>query len=127
MNKRAISSTNAPNPAGAYSPAIASGDLLFTSGFGPQHPTTGEIGRTVGEQTRQTLRNIESVLKEAGISMSDVVKTTVHLQNLKVDFAEFNSAYSDFFEAPLPARTTVGSDLFDILVEIDVVARMPAL
>ena len=60
-----------------------------------------------------------------GASMDDVVKTTAHLQHLKRDFAEYNEAYATFFTEPYPVRTTVGSDLYDILVEIDVVVALP--
>ncbi len=126
MTKRAIETSDAPAPGGAYSQGIVVGDLLFTSGFGPQDPATGEVPGTVGEQTRQVLRNIRSVLREAGAELDDVVKATVHLQHLDRDFAEFNEAYAGFFDEPYPVRTTVGSDLKEILVEIDVVAKLPA-
>ena len=77
------------------------------------------------DQTTQVLRNVQAVLREAGATMDDIVKSTVHLQHLKRDFAEFNAAYGEFFTAPYPVRTTVGSDLYDILVEVDVVAQLP--
>jgi reactive intermediate/imine deaminase len=112
----------APVPAGPYSHATWAGGLLFTAGFGPQDPATGAVPAGVGEQTRQVLRNVGAVLKAAGLDYDDVLKTTVHLQDLGRDFAEFNQAYSEFFQAPYPVRTTVGSTLSGILVEIDVVA-----
>lgn len=65
---------------------------------------------------------MEAVLKAQGLGLEDVVKTTVHLQHLHRDFQEFNEAYEALFTAPFPTRTTVGSDLMHILVEIDVVA-----
>jgi 2-iminobutanoate/2-iminopropanoate deaminase len=126
MTKRAISIDNAPSPAGPYSQGVVANGFLFTAGFGPQDPASGAIAESVGDQTRQVLRNIEAVLTAAGAGFADVVKVTAHLQNLNRDFAEYNAAYSEFFPAPFPARTTVGSDLADILVEIDVVAVVPA-
>jgi 2-iminobutanoate/2-iminopropanoate deaminase len=70
-------------------------------------------------------RNIAAVLAEHGASLDDAVKVTAHLHDLKRDFAEYNEAYREFFAAPYPVRTTVGSQLFDILVEIDVVVALP--
>lgn len=124
--KQALVSDRAPQPAGPYSQGIVSGDLLFTAGFGPQDRARGNaVAETVGEQTRQVLRNIQAVLAEHGATMDQVLKTTVHLADL-ADFDEFNAAYQEFFEAPYPVRTTVGSQLANILVEIDVVARVAA-
>ncbi|MGW5642831.1 RidA family protein [Saccharopolyspora sp. NPDC003752] len=124
MTKQEIRTDAAPRPAGAYSQGIVAGGFLHTAGFGPKDPKTGEVAETVGEQTAQVLRNVQAVLAEQGLTLDDVVKSTVHLQNLKADFAEFNAAYESFFTAPYPARTTVGSDLMNILVEIDVVAKL---
>ena len=124
--KYAVTTPNAPHPVGPYSQGIVSNGFLFTAGFGPQDPQTGEVADSIAEQTRQVLRNIAAVLHEAGATMGDVVKTTAHLQNLKRDFAEYNSAYAEFFGVPYPVRTTVGSELYDILVEIDVTAALPA-
>lgn len=126
MTKTAIMAANAPEPAGPYSHGIVANGFFFTSGFGPQDPATGAIAETVGEQTRQVLRNIQAVLAERGVTLDDAVKVTAHLQNLKQDFAEYNEAYKEFFSAPYPVRTTVGSQLYDILVEIDVVVALPA-
>ncbi|MDE3723135.1 Rid family detoxifying hydrolase [Nocardiopsis sp. N85] len=124
MSKKAVRTDKAPAPAGAYSQGIVAGGFLFTAGFGPQDPETGEVAPTVGEQTAQVLANISAVLAEHGLTLDDVVKTTVHLQNLKSDFPEYNAVYEQHFSAPYPVRTTVGSDLADILVEIDVVAEL---
>lgn len=126
MTKQAITIPNAPKPAGPYSHGVVANGFLYTAGFGPQDPATGEVvPGGVGEQTAQVLRNIQAVLTEVGASMDDVVKTTAHLQHLKRDFAEYNEAYATFFTEPYPVRTTVGSDLYDILVEIDVVVALP--
>ncbi|MEU6572038.1 RidA family protein [Streptomyces parvulus] len=123
--KRAVRTTGAPRPAGAYSQGVVAGGLLFTAGFGPQDPATGEVPEGVGPQTAQVLRNVRAVLAEEGLTPRDVVKVTAHLQHLKRDFAAYDAAYREFFDEPCPVRTTVGSDLMDILVEIDVVAVLP--
>ncbi|MFF0509925.1 RidA family protein [Streptomyces sp. NPDC004250] len=123
--KRAVRTTGAPRPAGAYAQGVVAGGLLFTAGFGPQNPDTGEVPEGVGAQTAQVLRNVRAVLAEEGLSLRDVVKVTTHLQHLKRDFAAYDAAYREFFDEPCPVRTTVGSDLMDILVEIDVVAVLP--
>ncbi|MFW6638593.1 RidA family protein [Nocardiopsis algeriensis] len=124
MTRQAVRTDGAPAPAGAYSQGIAAGGFLYTAGFGPQHPGTGEVAPTAGEQTAQVLANISAVLAERGLTLADVVKTTVHLHNLKADFAEFDAVYREHFEAPYPVRTTVGSELAGILVEIDVMALL---
>lgn len=124
MPKSALTTDRAPQPAGAYSQGVVAGGFLYTAGFGPQDPATGEVADNVGDQTRQVLRNVGAVLAERGADFGDVVKATVHLQHLKRDFADYNTAYSEFFDEPYPVRTTVGSDLMDILVEIDVVAAL---
>lgn len=124
MSKHEVRTEHAPVPAGAYSQGIVTGDLLYTAGFGPQDPSTGEIAEGVAEQTAQVLANVRAVLAERGLDLDDVIKTTVHLEHLKRDFAAFNETYRSFFTPPFPARTTVGSELMNILVEIDVVARL---
>jgi reactive intermediate/imine deaminase len=124
MTKTAFHTTNAPQPAGPYSQGIEANGFFYTAGFGPQDPTTGAVPDTVAEQTRQVLRNVQAILAERGLTMDDCVKTTVHLADLS-DFAEFNEAYKQFFSEPYPVRTTVGSQLANILVEIDVVAALP--
>jgi len=121
--KHAITTPDAPQPAGPYSQGIVSGDLLFTAGFGPQDPATGAVAESVGEQTRQVLRNLQAVLAQHGADLDDALKTTVHLADL-ADFDDFNSAYREYFSEPFPVRTTVGSQLANIRVEIDLVARI---
>ena len=125
MSKIAIDTTKAPRPAGPYSQGIVAHGFLFSAGFAPIDPETGMMPEGVGDQTRQVLRNIAAVLAEHGVTLDDAVKVTAHLQNLKEDFAEYNEAYAEFFSAPFPVRTTVGSQLFDFLVEIDVVVALP--
>ncbi len=124
MSIERISTDDAPAPAGAYSQGIVADGFLWTAGFGPQDPVTGEVPDSVGGQTRQVLANVRATLAARELDLGDVVKVTVHLEHLKRDFAEFNAAYSEQFSEPYPVRTTVGSDLMNILVEIDVVARL---
>jgi 2-iminobutanoate/2-iminopropanoate deaminase len=113
-------------PKGIYSQGIVANGFLYTSGMGPNDPVTGEaVGATIEEQTTVTLNNIAAVLAVHNLDFNHVVKATVHLQHLKRDFAGFNATYEKFVVPPYPVRTTVGSDLADILVEIDVIAALP--
>jgi 2-iminobutanoate/2-iminopropanoate deaminase len=124
MAKTGIRTENAPQPAGPYSQGIVANGFFYTAGFGPQDPANGgAVAESVADQTRQVLRNIQAVLAERGLTLDDCVKSTVHLADL-ADFAEFNGAYQEFFAEPYPVRTTVGSQLANILVEIDVVAAL---
>jgi len=117
-------SLNAPTPGGPYSHAVSAGGLVFLSGQRPQDPTTGVLAEGVEAQTRQVLTNLAAVLETCGCSTSDVVKVTAHLADIG-DFAVFNGVYKEFFHEPYPSRTTVGSSLRGILVEVDVVAELP--
>jgi 2-iminobutanoate/2-iminopropanoate deaminase len=120
--KREIRTDNAPEPSGAYSQAIQIENFIFTAGQLPIDPESGEIkGETIKEQTTQALSNIQAVLKAAGATMADVVKTTVYLADMSL-FPAFNTVYNRFFPQPKPARTTIGSLLHNTLIEIDVVA-----
>jgi 2-iminobutanoate/2-iminopropanoate deaminase len=106
---RAISTPDAPEAIGPYSQGISAGNLTFVSGQLPIDPKSGAIpaGSSIEEQTRLVLRNVEAVLKADGMSMENVVSTTVYVADLD-DFARFNAAYAEFFgsSAP-PARATV--------------------
>lgn len=121
--KKAIVTSTAPVPAGPYSQAIVQGNRVYVAGQGPWDPVTRIIGETIAEQTRQTLTNVKNILEAAGATMDDVVKTSVFLSDLKY-FNEFNEVYKDFFKEPYPVRTTVGTQLLNILVEIDVIAEL---
>ncbi|GAA4563079.1 Rid family detoxifying hydrolase [Planotetraspora kaengkrachanensis] len=121
--KQEIRTAEGAAPVGAYSQGLVVGDFVYTSGMGPLDPQTGEVvGDDVAAQTHRTMRNLGAVLEAHGLGFDDVVKATVHLQNLKQDFAAYNEIYKSYFTQPYPVRTTVGSDLMDILVEIDFVA-----
>ncbi len=124
MSKKiAIRTDKAPSPAADYSQGVMKGGILQVAGQGPVDPATGEFaGPTVGEQTRQTMRNVEAILKEAGASFDDVVMMRVYLTD-KDHFAEMNAAYSEFVSEPFPARTTIFVGLGrGMLVEIDALA-----
>jgi 2-iminobutanoate/2-iminopropanoate deaminase len=119
-----ISTERAPPPAGTYSQGIVVNGLVFTAGVGPHDPQTGAIvGESIAEQTRQVLRNLSAILAQAGTTLRDTVKMTAHLADFTRDFDAYDAVCREVFTAPYPARTTVGSTLDDLLVEIDVVAR----
>ena len=116
---------NAPPPGGSYSHGVVANGLLFTCGMGPADPSTGKIvAGGIAEQTRQTLMNLQAVLAERGATLDQVIKVTAHLQDVLADFAAYDGVYREFFKAPFPVRTTVGSQLANILVEIDLVVAL---
>ena len=121
-----IQAINPPNAktAGPYSPAVRAGDFLFVSGQIPVDPATGDvIAGDTAAQTRRVLDNVELVLRAAGASNTDVVKTTIFLTDL-ADFAAVNAVYAERFPAPHPARATVqvGALPKGVRVEIEAVA-----
>jgi reactive intermediate/imine deaminase len=126
MSVRHITAKGAPNPGGSYSHGVVANGFLYTCGMGPIDPATGKIvSGGVAEQTRQTLRNLEAILSEVGCDFSDVIKTTAHLQEINRDFKDYDKVYREFFSAPnFPVRTTVGSVLINILVEIDLIVAL---
>ena len=122
MPKQQIQTSRAPIPGGPYSQGLRVGDFIYVAGQGPIDPVSGKImGDTIEAQTALTLDNVKAILEAAGATMGDVVKSTVHLTDLSL-FQSFNKVYADYFPDPKPVRTTVGSQLMGILVEIDVVA-----
>lgn len=113
----------APAPAGAFSHGVWIGNFLYTSGMTAVDPSTGRIvGFDVGAQTDQVIKNLAVILGSKSLELTDVVKVTTHLADLERDFSAYDAVYRSHFSAPYPARTTVGSQLFGVLVEIDVVA-----
>ena len=121
----AINTEKAPAAIGPYSQAIDTGvGLVFVSGQLPIDPATGAFPEGgIREQTRQSLRNAAAILTEAGLSLSNVVKTTVFLADM-ADFASMNEVYSQFFTAPFPARSAVAVKTLPkgALVEIECIA-----
>lgn len=123
--KKVISTPKAPAAIGPYSQAIQVGNLIYTSGQIPIDPATGQfVEGGIKEQTRQSLRNIQAILQEAGLTMASVVKTTVFMADM-ADFADMNSIYAEFFTEPYPARSAVAVKTLpkNALVEIEVVAE----
>lgn len=122
MPKQQISTKQGASPVGAYSQGLKVGDFVFVSGQGPLDPNTGQVvGETIEEQTTRTLENVKAILEAAGASMADVVKVSAHLSDLSL-FDRYNKVYSTYFPDPKPTRTTVGSQLLGIMVEIDAIA-----
>lgn len=122
--KKVISTSKAPAAIGPYSQAIQVGNLVYTSGQIPIDPATGMfVEGGIKEQTRQSLLNVKEILKEAGLTMKDVVKTTVFMADMN-DFADMNAVYAEFFSEPYPARSAVAVKTLPkgALVEIEVVA-----
>ncbi len=119
-----ISTSKAPAAIGPYSQAIEVAGLVYTSGQIPIDPATGKFAvGGIREQTRQSLLNVKAILEEAGLTLSDVVKTTVFMADMN-DFADMNAIYSEFFSEPYPARSAVAVKSLPkgALVEIEVVA-----
>ena len=128
--KITISTTQAPAAIGPYSQAVRIGGLVFTSGQVALDPASGAlVAGGIREQTTRVLDNLAAVLKADGLTMADVVKTTVYLKNMG-DFAKMNEIYARYL-APEgvipPARSTVEVARLpkDALVEIDLIARRP--
>ena len=122
--KKVIKTTKAPAAIGPYNQAIQVGNLVYTSGQIPIDPATGNfVEGGIKEQTRQSLLNVKAILEEAGLTMSDVIKTTVFMADMN-DFSDMNAVYSEFFPEPYPARSAVAVKTLPkgALVEIEVVA-----
>jgi 2-iminobutanoate/2-iminopropanoate deaminase len=127
MSHHAIIVNDAPVASGNYSQAIVAGGLVFVAGNGPYDPKTREVvGETIEEQTEAAMRNIEAILRGAGLDWSHVVSTTVYLEHLLRDWAGFDRVYGTFLTPPYPARATTGAALKNILVEISVIAALPS-
>lgn len=119
-----ISTAKAPAAIGPYSQAVNIGALTFTSGQLPINPETGIMPDNISDQTRQSLENVKAILESAGLSMNNVIKTTVFLSDMN-NFAAMNSVYAEFFkEGSFPARSAVEVARLpkDALVEIEAVA-----
>ena len=122
--KKVISTTAAPGAIGPYSQAIDTGSFLYASGQIPINPATGEIPEGITAQTEQALANVRAILAEAGLSMANVVKTTVFLADMD-HFAAMNEVYARAVEAPFPARSAVAVRTLpkNVLVEVEVIAH----
>lgn len=121
--KNVIATTAAPGAIGPYSQAIDAGAFVFASGQIPINPATGEIPEGIKAQTAQSLANVKAILEAAGLTMDNVVKTTVFLSDMD-NFAPMNEVYAEAFAAPYPARSAVAVRTLpkNVLVEIEVLA-----
>ncbi|MBR1939905.1 MAG: RidA family protein [Bacteroidaceae bacterium] len=121
--KEVISSKKAPGAIGPYSQGIVAGGLVFVSGQLPIDAATGVMAEGIEQQTKQSLTNIQHILAEAGLTMKDVVKTTVFLADMSL-FGDMNKVYATFFETDCPARSAVAVKALpkDALVEIECIA-----
>jgi 2-iminobutanoate/2-iminopropanoate deaminase len=124
MSRKILQSTHAPEPIGPYSQAIQIDKIIFTSGQIAINPRTGIVESSdIAAQTKQVLENLSAVLKPAGVSLAQVVKTTIFLKDMN-DFPKVNEIYATYFHDLPPARSTVQVARLpkDALIEIDCVA-----
>jgi 2-iminobutanoate/2-iminopropanoate deaminase len=105
MANRALSTAGAPRPIAPYSPGIDTGSVVFVSGQIGADPATGDLLDGVEAQTQRVLQNISAILDSAGLTLTDVAKTTIFLADI-ADFDKVNTVYARFFSDPPPARST---------------------
>ena len=120
-----LNTNNAPAAIGPYSQAVKTGNLLFTSGQIALDPATGEIvGTTIEDQTEQVMKNLGAILKEAGATYENAVKTVCFLDNMD-DFGAFNEIYGKYFTGK-PARSCVAVKTLpkNVLCEVEVIAEI---
>lgn len=123
MDKTAVKTDKAPQAIGPYSQGIEIKDLVFTSGQIPAL-ADGQIAcGGIKEQTAQCLKNLAEVLRAAGCTLENVIKTTVFIKDMN-SFADMNAVYSEYFQPPYPARSCVEAARLpkDVLVEIEAIA-----
>ena len=104
--KKIIATKNAPGALGPYSQGVLVDNMLFVSGCLGLDPVTGELEKTLEDQAHRAFKNLEAIVKEANMTLSDVVKTTVFIDNIN-DFAAVNGIYSMYFKDNYPARSCV--------------------
>lgn len=122
--KKVIFTKNAPAAIGPYSQAVETDGMVFLSGQIPVNPVTGSVvDGGVKEQTAQVFENIKSVLAEAGLTVENIVKTTVFLKDMSL-FADMNEVYAGYFDKDFPARSAVAVKSLpkDVMVEIECIA-----
>jgi reactive intermediate/imine deaminase len=120
MTRKPVLSQEAPQPSGGYSQGIVAGGFLYLSGQGPFDAEGTRVGTTVAEQVRQVLENLDAVARAAGGSLRNAVRCGMYISDMK-HFDEMDAEYRLFFEEPMPARTTIQSDLVGFDVEGDAV------
>jgi len=120
MPRTPVLSEAAPAPSGGYSQAIRAGDFLFLSGQGPYDAAGERVGVSIAEQVRQVLQNLDAVARADGGSLKDAVRVGMYISDMR-HFDEMDAEYRAFFGDPMPARTTIQSDLVGFDVEGDAV------
>ena len=123
MDKKIVSTNNAPQAIGPYSQAVMANGFIFVSGQIPFTPEGKLVGDDISTQTEQSLKNLSEILKEAGSSLAKVIKVNVFLKDMN-DFAVVNAIYAKYFTENYPARAAVEVARLpkDVLVEIECVA-----
>lgn len=121
--KKIIKTENAPKAIGPYSQAVEANGTLYISGQLPIDPKTGKMPEDIKSQTKQSLENVKAILKEAGYSLNDVIKSTCLLNNI-ADFKAMNEVYAEFYKTDCPARAAfqVAALPLGALVEIETIA-----
>ena len=120
MQKEIINTSHAPAPIGPYSQAVRSGNTLYLSGQVCIDPATGNLrNKDVPEETEQVMKNLQAVLKEAGMDFTHVVKTTIFLTDMN-RFAEVNAVYGKYFQSSFPARETVQVSALPKFVNVEI-------
>src|SRR5438552_886984 len=123
MPRMPVLSPDAPPPSGGYSQGIVAGGFLFLSGQGPYDSSGSRSGATISEQVRQVLENLEAVAQAAGGSLQNAVRVGMYISDM-AHFREMDTEYRRFFRDPMPARTTIQSDLVGFDVEGDAVVLL---
>jgi 2-iminobutanoate/2-iminopropanoate deaminase len=123
MGKKIIATDKAPAAIGPYSQAIEAGGFVFASGQIPVDPATGNIPDGIEAQAKQALTNVKNLMEASGLSMDNIVKTSVFIKDMN-DFAKVNEVYATFFESDFPARSCVEVARLpkDVLIEVEVIA-----
>ena len=123
MSKKIISTDKAPAAIGPYSQAVEVGGFVYASGQIPIDPATGNIPEGIEAQAKQALTNVKNLIEAAGLTLDDVVKTSVFIKDMG-DFAKVNEIYATFFTKDYPARSCVEVARLpkDVLIEVEVVA-----
>jgi 2-iminobutanoate/2-iminopropanoate deaminase len=120
MEKKIITTKNAPAPIGPYNQAIIVKDTIYISGQVCIDPSTGNLkNRDIQEETHQVMQNLKAILQEAGMTFNDVVKTTIFITDMN-RFSEINEIYGKYFSESFPARETVQVSALPKFVNVEI-------
>ena len=120
MDRKIITTPDAPAPIGPYNQAVLAGDTLYISGQICIDPKTGELKKKdVQEETHQVMHNLKAILKQAGMDFSNVVKTTIFITDMN-RFSEINEVYGKYFDTNFPARETVQVSALPKFVNVEI-------